>query len=65
MIKKIPPFLLGFALSAYVLPWVLMRRQYDPWKPATTCDVEDVPPYNFVMTRTDTGHTVTWTWSTE
>jgi len=58
--KRLIPFLLGFALSAYVLPWVLMRRPR-----LMDCAEEDVPPYNFVMTRTDTGHTVTWTWSTE
>ncbi|HLE92710.1 MAG TPA: hypothetical protein VI753_16285 [Anaerolineales bacterium] len=60
--KRILPFLLGLLLSAYVLPWLMMRRQYDLWKPATTCADEDVPPYNYIMTRTDTGHTVTWTW---
>jgi len=65
--KRMFFFALGFLLSVYVLPWVLTLRgrPRDPWKPATICDDEDVPPYNFVMTRTDSGHTVTvnWTWS--
>ena len=55
-------FALGFVLSVYVLPWVLMRRPRDPWKPATICAEEDAPSCNYVVTRTDSGHTVNWTW---
>lgn len=84
MKTKTALFLLGFALSACILLWLLMRGPRLPkphlpaeqagagetklpwlaWRPMADCDDEDVPPYNFVMTRTDTGHSVTWTWDT-
>jgi hypothetical protein len=65
------PFLLGFLLGyckknvarVSMVNSIHAGRPRDPWKPATICDDEDVPPYNFVMTRTDSGHSVTWTWN--
>ena len=47
----------ALSLVLFLLDQILMTEPEAP-----TCDEEDVPPTNAVMTRTKSGHSVTWTW---
>ena len=69
LLSALISLLMFLLLPAILLAWLAWRvHERDVlgagWERGTDCADEDVPPCNFVMTRTDTGHTVIWTWNT-